>query len=106
VATEKGNQIGIYRNGLWPLDSNGNGRFDYPDSAQPDTLIHFGGLPGDVPVVGDWNGDGQSKLGLVRDGSGWLLDLTGEHQLRPGHVNVSFGSKDYIPLAGPWAPLY
>ena len=99
-------QIGIYRKGLWLLDSNGNGQFDYTDSRDPDTVIHFGGLPGDVPVVGDWNGDGKPKLGVVRDGSGWLLDLTGDHQLRPGHVDFSFGSKDYIPLAGPWAPLY
>ena len=99
-------QIGIYRKGLWLLDSNGNGQFDDWDSRDPDALIHFGGLPGDVPVVGDWNGDGKAKLGLVRAGSEWLLDLTGDHQLHPGHANFSFGSKDYIPLAGPWAPLY
>jgi uncharacterized membrane protein len=99
-------QIGIYRNGVWLLDSNGNGQFDYPDSAQPDALILFAGQPGDVPVVGDWTGDGKPKLGFVRDGSEWLLDLTGDHQLRPGPGNFSFGSKDYIPLVGPWAPLY
>jgi hypothetical protein len=102
----KRSQIGIYRNGVWLLDSNGNGQFDYPDSAQPDALILFAGQPGDVPVVGDWTGDGKPKLGFVRDGSEWLLDLTGDHQLRPGPGNFSFGSKDYIPLVGPWAPLY
>jgi hypothetical protein len=94
-------EIGIYRQGTWLLDSNGNGQFE--DS---DTIIHFGGLPGDVPVVGDWTGDGKPRLGLVRGGSAWFLDLTGDHQLRPGPANFSFGSKDYIPLVGPWAPLY
>jgi hypothetical protein len=99
-------QIGIYRKGLWLLDSNGNGQFDDWDSRTPDALIHFGGLPGDVPVVGDWNGDGKAKLGLVREGSEWVLDLTGDHRVRSGHANFSFGSKEYIPLVGPWAPLY
>jgi hypothetical protein len=103
---ERRDQIGIYRKGLWLLDSNGNGQFDDTDSRVPDTLVQFDGLPGDVPVVGDWNGDGKPILGLVRNGSAWLLDLTGDHRLSPGHVDFSFGSKDYVPLVGPWAPLY
>lgn len=31
------------------------------------------GLPTDVPVVGDWNGDGRDTPGVVRDGATWLL---------------------------------
>ena len=34
------------------------------------TPFAFGGIPGDVPVVGDWTGDGVSK---GRDVPGWIL---------------------------------
>jgi hypothetical protein len=34
------------------------------------------GLYGDVPVVGDWNGDGKSDFGVVC-GTEWYLDLAG-----------------------------
>lgn len=95
-------KIGVYRDGLWILDSNGNGRVD--DSASGDQAFAFGGLPGDVPVVGDWNGDGKAKVGVVRDGSQWLLDRDGRH-LFPAQPDFSFGAKDYIPLAGPWGPM-
>ncbi len=34
------------------------------------------GLPGDLPVFGDWNGSGTPKLGFVR-GNVWYLDYNG-----------------------------
>jgi hypothetical protein len=42
--------IGIYRNGTWYLDTNGNGVWD----AATDGAIVWGGVPGDTPVVGTW----------------------------------------------------
>jgi hypothetical protein len=30
-------------------------------------VVHLGG-PGDMPVVGDWTGDGIDKIGIYRDG--------------------------------------
>jgi hypothetical protein len=96
-------QIGIYRNGVWLLDANGDGRFDNT-SANPDLAIPFGGLPTDVPVAGDWNGDGKAKPGIVRDGSQWFLDRDGSHAF-PGSASLRFGSNDFVPLVGPWAPF-
>lgn len=96
-------QIGIYRNGVWLLDANGDGRFDNT-SANPDLAIPFGGLPTDVPVAGDWNGYGKAKPGIVRDGSQWFLDRDGSHAF-PGSASLRFGSKDFVPLVGPWAPF-
>lgn len=65
-------KIGIYRQGSWFLDSNGNG---VSDGCTVDACLGpFGGLNGDIPVVGDWNGDGRAKPGIYRQGS-WFLDL-------------------------------
>jgi uncharacterized membrane protein len=99
-------KVGIYREGLWLLDSNGNGEFDYPDSAHPDKVIVYRGEAGDIPVVGDWSGDGRPKLGFVRDRSRWLLDLNGDTRFGPGDLDFVFGTKDYISVVGPWAPRY
>jgi len=43
-------QVGIYRNGTWYLDTNGNESFD----GCPAECIVWGGVPGDQPVVGQW----------------------------------------------------
>ncbi len=96
-------EIGIYRGGLWLMDWNGNGEFDGLGSGG-DRLAWFGGLLGDVPVVGDWSGNGKPKLGLVREGFRWLLDLNGDFQLDAGDLDFSFGTKDSIPVVGPWDP--
>lgn len=43
--------IGIFRNGLWLMDYDCNGSFQAGNDGQ----VAFGGLVGDVPVVGYWN---------------------------------------------------
>ena len=37
------------------------------------------GMAGDIPVVGDWNGNGVSKIGVFRSGN-WYLDYNGDGQ--------------------------
>jgi hypothetical protein len=67
-------KIGVLREGFfWILDANGNGTFDGTAPGQ-DLAFPFGGITGDVPVVGDWTGDGVSKVGMFRDGYFWVLD--------------------------------
>ena len=55
VVTNVTSKIGIFRpsSGIWSLDSNGNFAWEGTD-----TSLSWG-LPGDIPVIGDWNGDGQ-----------------------------------------------
>ena len=66
--------LGIYRQGMWYLDLNGNGVWD---GCQGDGCLGpFGGMEGDVPVVGDWTGTGITNLGIYRQGM-WYLDLNG-----------------------------
>ena len=67
-------KVGIYRNGFWLLDTNGNGQWDGP--AGGDQFIGFGGNAGEQPVVGDWNGDGRTKVGFLYNGT-WVLDYNG-----------------------------
>jgi hypothetical protein len=66
-------KIGIYRNGFWVLDYNGNGVYD----GGVDKFYGFGGAaPQYRPIVGDWNGDGRTKVGFYTAGF-WVLDTNG-----------------------------
>jgi hypothetical protein len=68
-------KIGIYRRdpgqnlAYWYLD-NGNGVFDGCGvlPAQDLCVSGFGGLPEDIPVTGDWDGTGKTKIGIFREG--------------------------------------
>ena len=68
-------RIGIYKDGTWYLDYNGNGIWD----AGIDKLDYFGTV-GYTPVVGNWNGDATGdKIGIYRMVSGILTTTV------PGH---------------------
>ena len=73
-------KIGVFRDGWWYLDYNGNGVWDgcgAPADPTKDACISFG-MEGDFPVVGNWNvsADGKAKIGVFRDG--WqYLDYNG-----------------------------
>jgi hypothetical protein len=57
--------VGLFRGGFfWVLDLNCNGQFDGTGPGQ-DAAFPFGGLSGDVPVVGAWAG-GKTRVGVVR----------------------------------------
>jgi hypothetical protein len=91
-------RIGVFRNGTWILDTNGNGQLDSGDLTVP-----FG-QAGDVPVLGDWNGTGRIKLGLFRQGT-FILDLSGHLSgIATGlsDATFSFGLSGDIPVAADW----
>ncbi len=58
------------------------------------------GRAGDIPVAGDWDGDGRAGVGVVRDGR-WLLRDTAT----PGVATRSFafGRAGDTPVVGSWA---
>jgi N-acetylneuraminic acid mutarotase len=57
--------IGVFRSGfLWVLDLNCNGTFDGTGAGQ-DTSFPFGGISGDVPIVGAWTGK-NARVGVIR----------------------------------------
>ncbi|MGH9719360.1 MAG: hypothetical protein ACRD8O_04055 [Bryobacteraceae bacterium] len=60
------------------------------------------GLPGDVPVVGDWDGRGKTKIGVFRNGQ-WILDTNDDGLLDSGdRVVPAFGTNGDVPVAGNW----
>jgi hypothetical protein len=64
-----------------------------------DKTFHFG-TSGDIPVIGDWNGDGTSDAGIYRPSNGnWYLDYT-----KTGVVDRTFhfGTSGDSPKIGKW----
>jgi hypothetical protein len=54
---------------------NGNGVWDGPSVDK--VVSNFGqGLPNVIPVTGDWNGTGTTKIGVFSNGT-WYLDMNG-----------------------------
>jgi hypothetical protein len=82
-------KVGVFRQGFyWILDVDGNDRIDSP----PDQLFPFGGVPGDIPITGDWNGDGSTKVGLYRPKHGlFILDYNGNGSTTGNYTVYNFG---------------
>jgi hypothetical protein len=55
----------------------------------------------DIPVVGDWNGDGISTIGVFRDGV-WVLDTDGDGVLTRADARAQFGEANDSPVVGDW----
>jgi hypothetical protein len=73
--------LGIFRQGFfWILDYDENGAINNVNEPGGDKAFAYGGIAGDVPLVGDWNGDGTSKPGIFRQGFFWVLDQNGDYQ--------------------------
>ena len=95
--------IGVCRpsSGRWQLDINGDGDFD---GCGIDLCSRIFGVPGDLPVVGDWTGAGQTKIGLFRPGTGeWLLD-SGDMGESTDCADdcIVFGAPGDLPVVGDW----
>ncbi|HZS08469.1 MAG TPA: SBBP repeat-containing protein [Blastocatellia bacterium] len=66
------------------------------------------GLSGDLPVTGDWDGDGHDDVGVFQPGSGLFRLLRrpalpcGLPQCQALITNVFFGQAGDLPVAGDW----
>ena len=86
--------IGIFRQGKWYLDVDGNGRWN-----SGDIYVKRLGMAGDVPVVGDFNGDGIDDLGVYRGGT-WHLDTDGDRTLTARDRVFKLGGPRDRPTVG------
>lgn len=90
-------RVGVYRNGLWIVDSNGDGNWEPSDTA------FFFGIPGDIPVAGDWTGNGLKRIGIFRPSKGqWVLDVDGNNAFDATDLIVNFGATGDLPVVGNW----
>lgn len=94
-------KAGVFRNGFfWVVDANGNTTFDGTAHGQ-DNAFPFGGLAGDIPVYGDWNGSGTTKAGVYRPSQGqWALDFNGDGTT--SRIYFFGGIAGDIPVVGDW----
>jgi hypothetical protein len=98
-------EIGLFlpSKGLWYLDRNGNGHWD---GCRTDKCLGPFGAQGDLPVVGDWDGTGQVRIGVYRPSTReWFLDLNGNGKLDSCTVDLClgpFGQQGDLPVVGKW----
>jgi hypothetical protein len=66
--------------------------------------FYFGGIAGDTPIIGDWTGEGRSKVGIFRRGNSWLLDMDGNYKFDDAGRDLFFffGNPGDSPVAGAW----
>lgn len=101
-------KIGLFRQGFfWILDGNGNGALDAVNIPFGDFAFAYGGLPNDVPVVGDWTGDGITKVGIFRQGFFWVLDANNDKAFTGTGIGQDFafafgGITGDKPIVGKW----
>jgi hypothetical protein len=90
-------RIGVVRsNTTWLLDASGDGKFGAGD------LTRTFGKAGDIPVTGDWDGNGITKIGVVRSNTTWLLDASGDGKFGAGDLTYTFGKAGDVPITGDW----
>jgi hypothetical protein len=84
-------KAGLFLNGTWYLDTNGDGLWDQAD---------YFGLAGDIPLAGDWGGSGKSNIGVYRTGY-WILDMNGNGILDGvgiGEAAFWLGNSSFTPV--------
>ncbi len=101
-------RIGVYRPSArrFYFDLNRNGILNdcTVDYCSPVFTI---AAPGDVPVVGDWTGNGRAKVGMFRPATGqWFLDKDGDALWEGCAVDLcfTFGAGGR-PVVGDWTGI-
>lgn len=78
---------------IMKLTSYGQQRVDLVDHV-------FGiGAPEDVPVAGDWNGNGVRSIGKFNEGL-WHLDVNGDGEFNQQDAVINFGQSGDYPVTG------
>ncbi|MCW5983449.1 MAG: hypothetical protein KIT09_35480 [Bryobacteraceae bacterium] len=95
-------KIGVFKDGVWYLDYNGDGEWSGVGADEGFDAFAAFGWAGVTPVVGDWTGDGRTKIGVFKDGF-WYLDMNGNgHWDPPADKVYGFGWAGVTPLVGDW----
>jgi hypothetical protein len=82
------------------LVDTSTGQWHLRDAAGNETTFYFG-IPGDVPVMGDWDCDGVDTPGMYRRSTGFMY-LRNSNTTGSADVDFFYGNPDDLPLAGDW----
>jgi hypothetical protein len=83
--------IGVYRNGVFYLKNN--------NSAGVADIAFAYGQSGDIPLAGDWNGDGTTTVGVYRNG---VFYLKNNNSAGVADIAFAYGQPGDIPVVGDW----
>ncbi len=91
-------KMGCFLSGYWLFDRER----DFGWDGQGGTLgSSWFGTTNDIPVLGDWTGTGQVRIGVFRSGT-WYLDITGNGNYDAGSRSFVFGQPGDLPVVGDW----
>ncbi len=78
-------------------------RVDLYDEIVPGSGInqYWFGDPGDIPLMGDWDGDGEDTPGMYRPSSGYVY-VRNSNTTGPGDIDFYYGIPGDIPIVGDW----
>ena len=91
VPIHSSSTIGMYRDGVYYLRNT--------NTAGVADLTFAYGAPGDIPVTGDWNGDGIDTIGMYRDGVYYLRNT---NTVGVADLTFAYGAPGDIPVTGTW----
>jgi hypothetical protein len=84
----------VYNNGVFYLRNTNS-------TGAADIISVFGGDPSDLPVAGDWNGDGVDTIGVYRSSTGFYF-LSDSNTTPTVNYTVLFGNPGDTPFTGKW----
>ena len=68
----------------------------------PDLIVSGWGAPGDIPVVGDWDGNGTTTIGLYRPSANTFYLRNSNTYGPPDLIIAGWGAAGDIPVVGDW----
>ncbi|MCC6417993.1 MAG: hypothetical protein IT429_07050 [Gemmataceae bacterium] len=98
--------VGIYEpdTGRWKLRNTNNP--GAPDFNTPgESGFAFGGLAGTIPVVGDWDGNGSTTVGVAERFNSGVLTWKLRNSNSAGGAdagNFAYGGANFEPVTGDW----
>jgi cell migration-inducing and hyaluronan-binding protein len=78
----------------------GTGRWHMRDAVGASHTFYYG-VPGDIPLLGDWDCDGDDTVGMYRPTNGFVY-LRNSNDQGNADLDFFYGIAGDIPLAGDW----
>lgn len=69
------------------------------DSGGADVVFEYGDPSTDIPLAGDWDGDGDDTAGIFRSGTFFLKN---DNSNGAADISFNFGAATDIPIVGDW----